>query len=363
MASTGDLLLPTDDGLYCPAGGFFIDPWRPVDRAVITHAHADHASRGCGRYLTTRDGEAVLRTRMGAEASIDVVGYGEPVDVNGVRLSLHPAGHILGSAQVRVERAGEVWVVSGDYKVEPDPTCAAFEPVRGHVFISESTFGLPIYRWPRQEEVFAAVRDWWRANQDAGRASVLFAYALGKAQRLIAGVGAEVGPIYTHGAVEPLNRAYRAGGVDLPDTSPVAEGAGADWSRALIVAPPSAQGSPWMRRFGASSTGFASGWMTIRGARRRRSLDRGFVLSDHADWPGLLAAIEATGAERVLLTHGYTAVVARYLRDRGVDAAVIATRYEGERDDAPVETSAGATETEAGAGGLFGPDTAGGESR
>lgn len=339
--SATDLLVPTDDGLACPAGGFFVDPWSPVDRAVVTHAHADHACRGCGRYLTTREGAAVLRARMGPDAVVDAVDYGATVALDGVRVSLHPAGHILGSAQVRVERAGEVWVVSGDYKVEPDATCAGFEPVRCDVFISESTFGLPVYRWPAQAEVFEAVRAWWRANQEAGRASVLFAYALGKAQRLIAGLGTDVGPVYTHGAVEPMNRAYRAAGVDLPPTCHASEASGADWSRALIVAPPSAQGTPWLRRFGAVSTGFASGWMTIRGARRRRSVDRGFELSDHADWPGLLAAIEATGAGRVLLTHGYTSVVARYLRDRGVDAGVIATRYAGERDDAPAGTPAG----------------------
>lgn len=335
-----ELLESTDSGLYCAAGGFFVDPWKPVDRAVITHAHADHVCRGCGKYLTTHAGAEVLKSRMGPEAIVDAVAYGERLDLGGVSVELHPAGHILGSAQIRVEQAGEVWVASGDYKVEPDRTCAPFEPLKCHVFISESTFGLPVYRWPSQETVFESIRAWWRTNQEAGRASVLFAYALGKAQRLIAGVGAEIGPIYTHGAVEPMNRGYRAGGVTLPETQYAAVASGADWSQALIVAPPSAQGTPWLRRFGSISTGFASGWMSIRGARRRRSVDRGFVLSDHCDWPGLLAAIEATGAERVLLTHGYTAVVARYLRDHGVEAGLLATRYEGERDDSPAETVA-----------------------
>jgi len=343
---TPPLLETTDLGLYCRAGDFFIDPWRPVDRAVITHAHADHACRGCGHYLTSRDGVNVLRARMNEGAEIEAAAYGETIERNGVRVSLHPAGHILGSAQVRVEHGGFVWVVSGDYKVVPDATCAAFEPVRCHAFVSESTFGLPIYRWPAQDEVFDAIRAWWRVNQEAGRASVLFAYALGKAQRLIAGLGADVGPVYTHGAVEPLNRAYRASGVRLPPTEYAAAAKGADWSKALIVAPPSAQGTPWLRRFGAVSTGFASGWMRIRGARRRRSVDRGFVLSDHADWPGLLAAIDATGAEQVWLTHGYTAVLSRYLRDQGRDARVIVTRYEGERDDAPAEAEAEAESTD-----------------
>ena len=272
---------------------------------------------------------------MGPEAAIDAVRYGEAVDQNGVVLSLHPAGHILGSAQVRIEHQGKVWVVSGDYKVESDATCAAFEAVRCDVFVSESTFGLPIYRWPPQLEVFAAINAWWRANQEEGKPTVLFGYALGKAQRLLAGVDPSIGPIACHGAVQKLNHAYRAGGIGLPPTEHVAGvPRGADWSRWLIVAPPSADGSPWLRQFGATARGFASGWMRIRGTRRRRSVDRGFVLSDHADWPGLLAAIQATGAERVLLTHGYSAVLGRWLRERGVDADTLATHYEGERDDA-----------------------------
>ena len=335
-----NLLEPTDLGLYCPAGDFYVDPWRPVDRAVVTHAHGDHTCRGCVRYLTSRDGENVLRARIGDEAVIESAGYGATVHVNGVTVSLHPAGHILGSAQVRIEHGGAVAVVSGDYKVEPDATCAPFDPVRCHVFVSESTFGLPIYRWPSQADVFETIRAWWVSNQDAGRASLLFAYSLGKAQRLIFGLGTGPGPIYTHGAVETMNRAYRASGVPLPETTYAASKSDAVWSRSLIVAPPSAQGSPWLRRFGAASTGFASGWMSIRGARRRRSVDRGFVLSDHADWPGLLSAIDATGAEQVWLTHGYTSVVARWLRDQGRDTRTISTRYEGERDDSPGEANA-----------------------
>jgi putative mRNA 3-end processing factor len=341
------LLQVTDLGLYCQRGDFYIDPWRPVGRAVVTHAHADHLAWGCGEYLVARDGLGVARARLGEPASIATVAYGESITINGVTVSLHPAGHILGSAQVRVEHAGRVWVASGDYKVEPDGTCAAFEPIRCHLFISESTFGLPIYRWRPQREVLEGIAAWWRANRDAGRASVLFAYSLGKAQRAIAGLAAVLGdelpgPIYTHGAVEAMNRAYREAGVALPPTTYAADaGPRPEWPGALIVAPPSAHGTPWTRRFGPASTAFASGWMRIRGARRRRSVDRGFVLSDHADWPGLLAAIEATGAEAVWLTHGYTAVVARHLRERGRDAQPVATRYEGERDDPAGAEAAG----------------------
>ena len=324
------LLTPTDDGLFCPAGDFHIDPWRPVPRAIVTHAHSDHCRTGCNHYLAAAAGETVLRARLGPDAHIHFLPYGEPVAINGVRVSLHPAGHILGSAQVRLEHRGEVWVVSGDYKTAPDPTCAPFEPVRCHTFVTESTFGLPIYRWPDPAAVAAGVNGWWRANAEAGRASLLYGYALGKAQRLLALVDPAIGPIYLHGAVDKLTAAYRAAGVALPETKYAAAERGFDWSGALVVAPPSAHQTPWTRKFGAASTGFASGWMTIRGTRRRKAVDRGFVLSDHADWPGLLSAIEATGAERVGVTHGYTAVLVRWLRERGREAWMVPTRYEGE---------------------------------
>jgi putative mRNA 3-end processing factor len=267
--------------------------------------------------------------------------YGESVSLAGVRVSLHPAGHILGSAQVRIESRGEVWVVSGDYKLEPDPTCAAFEPVACHTFVTESTFGLPIYRWPSEAEVFAEIRKWWTVNQQAGKASMLFAYSLGKAQRVLAGIDTAAGPIYTHGAVENFCRLYREAGIALaPTTHATSEPAATDWSRALILAPPSANGSPgliWMRRFGPLSTGFVSGWMRIRGARRRRSLDRGFVLSDHADWPGLMAAIRMSGASRVWVTHGYRAPMVEWLKQQGVEAQAVETRFEGEQDETGAE--------------------------
>ena len=336
------LLRSTDRGLYCEAGDFFVDPWLPVESAVITHAHGDHARWGSRAYLASRAGERVLRTRLGDGARIRAVDYGESIALNGVRVSLHPAGHILGSAQVRVEHRGEVWVVSGDYKTEADPTCAPFEPVRCHTFVTESTFGLPIYRWREQREVFAEIDAWWRANAAAGRASLLFAYALGKAQRLLAGVDAGIGPIYAHGAVERLNADYRAGGVDLPPAgNPAAAPRGTDFAGALVVAPPLANGTPWMRRFGAASTAFASGWMRVRGQRRRRAVDRGFILSDHVDWPSLLAAIEATGASCVWVTHGYREPVVRWLRERGLEAQAVASSWEGESDEADVASASG----------------------
>jgi putative mRNA 3-end processing factor len=331
---TRDLLKMTDAGLYCEPGDFHIDPWRPVSRAVITHAHADHARHGSDRYLAAEGSERLLRRRLGDAIEIVTLPYGETLTRNGVKVSLHPAGHVLGSAQVRVEWRGSVWVVSGDYKLDRDPTCQPFEAVRCHTFITEATFGLPIYRWPSDGDVFAEINTWWRQNADNGQASLLFAYALGKAQRLLAGIDYAVGPIYTHGAVELVNQEYRAEGVQLPATQPATEiKTAADAAGCLIVAPPSAQATPWLRRFGRYSSAFASGWMLIRGTRRRRAVDRGFVVSDHADWPGLLRAVASTGAERVLTTHGYTSALARWLAERGYDAGVLETRFAGELDD------------------------------
>jgi putative mRNA 3-end processing factor len=333
-----ELLELSERGLYCAAGDFYVDPWRPVDRAVVTHAHADHARRDSNRYLTVPEGERVLRTRMGASARIETVPYGQKVTVNGVTVSLHPAGHILGSAQVRVEHGGEVWVVSGDYKTEPDPTCTAFEPVRCHTFITESTFGLPIYQWPDQASVFAEVNAWWRENAEAGKSSLLCGYALGKAQRLLAGVDASIGPIYCHGAVEACNRDYRAAGVPLPATEYAGQGErGKNFAGSLVVAPPSALGTPYLRKFGDVSTAFASGWMLVRGQRRRRAVDRGFVLSDHADWPELFGAIKDTGCERVYVTHGSRAVMVRRLRELGYEAHALETWFEGEQDTGGAE--------------------------
>lgn len=336
MVLADSIVTLTDDGLYCPSGEFHIDPWNAVPRAVVTHAHSDHARWGCGKYLGAAAGRHLLQTRLGNDADITTVPYGEAVDHNGVRVSFHPAGHVLGSAQIRLERGGEVWVVTGDYKLDPDPTCAPFEPVRCHTLISESTFGLPVYRWEPADVLFGGVNEWWRANKAAGKASIVYAYALGKAQRVMAGVDATIGPIYTHGAVEKVTRAYRESGVILPPTTLVSEAVAATgksrtkvkpWAGALVIAPPSADGSPWAKKFEPASSSFASGWMCVRGARRRRSVDRGFVLSDHADWPGLLTAVRESGATRVLATHGFASVLARYLREQGLDADVIATRF------------------------------------
>jgi putative mRNA 3-end processing factor len=337
-----DLVVLRPEGLYCPPGDFYIDPWRPVERAVITHAHADHARRGHAHYLAAAPAEGVLRARLGEDITLQTLAYGAAIDHFGVRVSLHPAGHVLGSAQVRLEHRGRVWVASGDYFVagahddprEGNATCAPFEPVRCDCFITESTFGLPIYRWAPQRELFADIDRWWSANAEAGRASLLMGYSFGKAQRILAGVDSSIGPIVVHGAVEPLNRAYRAAGVALPATQLVSEITDkAVLKRALVIAPPSVQNSVWARRFGDCSDAFASGWMQLRGARRRRAVDRGFVLSDHADWPGLQRAIAATGASRVIVTHGYESVMVRWLAELGLQAGSFQTEYGDEQEE------------------------------
>lgn len=330
-----DVVRSTPSGLLCDAGGFHLDPWGPAALAVITHAHGDHLHPGSERYLCAAPSLPFLRKRLGPEIQAEGVPYGQPVRLGDARVSFHPAGHVLGSAQVRIGAGGAVWVVSGDYKRAPDPTCAPFEVVPCDVFITEATFGLPIYRWEDPSVVVAQILSWWDANREAGVASVLFCYAMGKAQRILAELAALTDrPALVHGAVEGLVELYRAAGVRMLPTLKVSDTAkGRSFAGELILAPPAAGGSTWMRRFGASrETGFASGWMRVRGTRRRKGFDRGFALSDHADWPDLLRTIAETGARRVLVTHGYSDELSRYLAERGVPAAALATAYEGEGD-------------------------------
>ncbi|MCU9839200.1 ligase-associated DNA damage response exonuclease [Ruegeria sp. WL0004] len=324
----------TERGIYCPAGGFYVDPWHPVDRALITHGHADHARPGHSRYLSTTGAAPILRQRLG-DITLETVSYGALLRIGDALVSFHPAGHVPGSAQIRIEVAGEVWVVSGDYKTVADGLSEPFEPVRCHTFITESTFGLPVFRWPDPAEVARDLNDWWRGSVAAGRTPVLGAYALGKAQRLLSMLDPDIGPILTHGAIETTTSVLRAQGFDLPptvavtpETDPRAHGG------ALVLAPPSALGSAWMRRFGPVSTGFASGWMMLRGVRRRRAMDRGFVLSDHADWPGLNTAITESGAEKIFVTHGYTEIFTQWLRSRRLDADIVPTRFTGDEAQA-----------------------------
>jgi putative mRNA 3-end processing factor len=338
------LLQLTPRGLYCPAAEAWIDPWRPVPRALITHAHADHARPGCGTYWAVGAAEAILRQRLGAGISLLPVDYGQVHRIGDARVSFHSAGHVLGSAQIRLEAAGESWLVSGDYKRCADPSCAPFEPVRADVFITEATFGLPIYRWRPGREVADEIRSWWQAAPE--RPSILFAYAFGKAQRLLAelaaiGVGAAGEPggegdeILLHGAVEALMPAYRQAGVPLPPTLPAsAIPRGESLAGRLVIAPPAAHRSVWMKRFRLPQTAFVSGWMAVRGARRRRGYERGFVMSDHADWDGLLRSVRDSGARQVYVTHGNSEGLARYLREvEGISAEPLAGGFHQERGD------------------------------
>jgi putative mRNA 3-end processing factor len=327
-----NLLELTPSGLYCPQADIFIDPWKPVDKAVITHAHSDHSRWGMKHYLAHHHSAEVMKLRLGQDISLETVDYKEPLEINGVKVSLHPAGHIPGSAQVRLEYKGKTVVISGDYKTESDGLSQAFEPVRCHEFVSECTFGMPVYKWQSQKEIFEDINAWWRKNVEKGRNSVLFAYSLGKAQRIINNLDLSIGEVFAHGAVWNSNQALITNGVKVVDIPKVTQDIPKSrFKGAMIIAPPSAMDSPWMRQFNPYQTGICSGWMAIRGSRRRRAADAGFVLSDHADWEGLISAIKSTNAEKVYLTHGSTAVFGRYLEEvEKIHAVELKTLFEGE---------------------------------
>ena len=330
----------TDRGIYCPAGDFYIDPWRPVARALITHGHAAHARPGHQSYLATNAAAPVMRHRLG-EIALDTIAFEDTRQIGGAKVSFHSAGHVPGSAQIRVEVKGEVWVASGDYKTTDDGCNGPFAPVTCHAFIAESACGLPVFKWTPQSQLAQDINAWWASTVADGRTPLLGAYALGKAQRLMSILDPSIGPILTHGAVENTNEVLRAQGLKLPDTIRVTPDLNPKEHRnALVLATPSAFGTPWARRFGTTSTAFASGWMRLRGVRRRRAADRGFIMSDHADWPALNAAIKETEATRIFVTHGYTSVFSEWLNEQGYDAQIVSTEYEGESlDTAEVETA------------------------
>jgi putative mRNA 3-end processing factor len=298
---------------------------------VITHAHGDHARPGSAAYLCSPENAAVLRHRL-PDAIIETQPWGRPITIGAVSVSLHPAGHILGSAQIRVEHRGEVSVVSGDYKRALDPTCAPFEPVRCNTFITEATFGLPIYTWDPSGQVLDEILEWWQTNSQQARPSVLFCYVLGKAQRILAELRGRIDVrVRLHGAMLGLTEVYRDMGIPLAETEHITEEMrGRTLAESLVLAPLPARGTPWMRRFQNPSTAFASGLMRVRGVRRQRAFDRGFVLSDHADWRALLETIAETGASRVLVTHGWSDALARFLAERGLETGTLRTAFEGE---------------------------------
>ena len=346
------LLEFTDIGIYCRAADVYIDPWRKVDRAIITHAHADHSRSGMGHYLAHPISEPVMRLRLGKDINVQTAEYGETTTINGVKFTFYPAGHIPGSAQVKAEGQNETWVVTGDYKLEDDGLSTAWEPVACSHFITESTFGLPIYKWQPQAEIFADINRWWASNAAEGICTVIFAYSLGKAQRVLAHLDRAIGPVLLHGAVYNTNQAL-AGHYPFLATFPKVEASTPKelYRTALIVAPPAAYGTPWLRKMAPLATGVCSGWMAVRGARRRRNADRGFVLSDHADWTSLNEAVRLTGAQHIYATHGYTASYARYLREAmpGIDAHEVHTLFGGDEEtdgaDLALETESGTTES------------------
>lgn len=325
------LLSFREEGIYCAQGDFYIDPWRPVKHAVLTHAHADHARPGSERYLAMSSNASILRLRLGEHIRLQVLSYNESLSINGVKVSFHPAGHIWGSAQVRVEYRGEVWVVSGDYKVEDDGFSGAFEPVPCHTFITESTFGLPIFNWKPQGQVIQEINEWWSRNSAEGKTSIICAYALGKAQRILNNVDHSIGPVFVQGAVANVNAALQENGALLkPYTYVSPELPKNAYPGSLVITPSSALGTSWMRRFLPYEVATVSGWMQVRGIKRRRNAGQGFVLSDHADWKGLNLAVAATGADQVFVTHGYTHAYARWLGEHGIRSGVVQTEYEGE---------------------------------
>ncbi|MGB1915584.1 MAG: ligase-associated DNA damage response exonuclease [Paracoccaceae bacterium] len=321
------------EGIYCSQGDFYIDPWRPVDKALITHGHADHARFGSKKYLCTDIAAPVIRHRLG-NVVIETIPYEKELSLNGVNVSFYPAGHVPGSAQILIEIKGERWVVSGDYKVVDDGLSTPFKPIKCHSFISECTFGLPAFNWLPQEQVFKEINSWWHQCISDGLTPILAAYGLGKAQRLIAGLDTNIGPILTHGAIEKTNQIMRDQKIAIPETFLVTSKLDlANFKNAIVLAPPSALSTSWVKKFGKTSTGYASGWMAIRGIKRRRAADKGFVISDHADWNGLNLAIKATEAEKIFVTHGYTDSFSKWLQFKGLNASVVKTEFTTTEDD------------------------------
>lgn len=324
----------TAKGLFCSVGNFYIDPWRPVDYAVITHAHSDHARAGHRHYLCHTLTRPLIQHRLGYHHTIDVLEYNEVISRHGVSIKFLPAGHIIGSAQIIVSYRGEIWAVTGDYKTEEDPLAGQFEPQRCHALITECTFGLPIYRWQPQHELFSEINNWWSNNASQHTPSVVFAYSLGKAQRLLQGLDLSIGSVYTHGAVEATNEVLRQHGVPLATTLHLDSGVPLkSLQKALIIAPPSALSSPWMKKLDNSATAVTSGWMAVRGNRRRHGVDRGFALSDHADWQGLAQTVKSSQAEKIYTTHGFTVSFTRWLEEQGYASEVLKTHFQGELDD------------------------------
>ncbi|WBL22118.1 ligase-associated DNA damage response exonuclease [Zunongwangia sp. HRR-M8] len=331
------LLAFNDNGIYCAQADVYLDPWRAVDKAIISHGHADHSRWGHKKYITHHSNIPIIKHRLG-DINVSGKDWNETFTINNVKFSFHPAGHIIGSAQIRVEHKEEVWVFTGDYKTEDDGVATPYEPIKCNTFITECTFGLPAFKWQPQEEVFAEINNWWQQNKSEGKTSVIFGYSLGKAQRILKYLDTSIGKIYTHGAIENMTEVLRPQ-LEMPETTRITRDVKKEEIKGnIVVAPPSAHGTPWIKKMVPYVTASASGWMTFRGARRRRAIDRGFVLSDHCDWQGLLSSIKETGAEKIICTHGYTDIFSKYLRELGYDARTEQTQYEEENAEQTSKT-------------------------
>lgn len=325
--------------MYCIPGKFYLDPWGTVDYAVISHGHADHARWGMKHYLCVDDSKAILKHRIGKDISIESLPYGIDKTINGVKLSFHPAGHIIGSAQIRLEYKGHITVFTGDYKTNADSLTIPFQPVKCHTFITESTFGLPVYHWQEDAILKQQMQNWVYSNQKQNKTSVFVGYSLGKSQRIMSLLD-DCAPMLVHNAIYQLNEVIRNSGIKLPK---------ADLWQAttdknliqnnIVIVPPALVGSNMIKRIPNAAIALCSGWMQIRGHRRWQAVDAGFVVSDHADWNGLISAVKATEAEQVYVTHGYQETFARYLNEIGIPATEVKTEYGSNEDTEAVESA------------------------
>lgn len=308
----------TPVGLYCPKGNFYIDPMYPVENALITHAHSDHAREGSRNYFAHHATMAIMNSRFSRWDEVyHPTDYEDYFQLGPVKCSFHPAGHVLGSAQIRLEYNGEVWVVSGDYKRDPDQTCKPYQPIKCDVFITETTFALPIFRWEKTEDVVIRIQEWIRQSHELDRIPILYAYSLGKTQRLLVEL-AKAGQenFVIHSSADKICRIYRDQGIPIPHYEIFSDRmAPLDITNKVLIFPPMMQRSKFVRRYKNLSEALVSGWMALRGTRRRRGVERGFVLSDHADWPSLCRTVRGSGAKKVFSTHGYTDVFARFVSE------------------------------------------------
>jgi len=317
----------TKKGIYCIPGKFYLDPWYPVDYAIISHGHADHSRWGNKHYLCHQDSKNILLHRLGKDISIETLNFNQTKTINGVKVSFFPAGHIIGSVQIKLEYKGKVVVFSGDYKTNPDFLTTPFEPVKCHEFITESTFGLPIYSWKAEAELQSQLQQWVLNNQKQNKTSVFFGYSLGKAQRIMSLVDG-IDEVYVHSAINNLNQAISKSGIVLPKSKLITSDFNKkDIQNKIVILPPALLGSKLLKKIPNAATAICSGWMQIRGNRRWKGVDAGFAVSDHADWNGLLSAVKATEAEKVYVTHGSQAVFSKYLNEIGIESQEVVTEY------------------------------------